>query len=101
MDFFDKLQKSRGELLRLKTQLYWYDGRGWDNHPGRICLILDAAERPAVIAPDASVPGARSAFNFAEEAASVLLLINGSLEWVWIDKQSVELITSEPLDEIS
>jgi hypothetical protein len=99
MTFYKTLENSIGELLLLKTQLYWYDGRGWDNHPGRVCLIIDAAERAAVIEADASVPGARSAFNMgsSKEAASVLLLIDGSLGWVWIDKQSAELIASEPV----
>jgi hypothetical protein len=29
----------------VKTQVYWYDQGGWDNNPGRVSLILDAAER--------------------------------------------------------
>jgi hypothetical protein len=42
MTLLDKLQAHKGGLLQLKTQLYWYGRGGWDNNPGRICLLLDA-----------------------------------------------------------
>ena len=43
MALLDKLQAHRGGLLQLKTQLYWYGRGGWDNNPGRICLLLDTS----------------------------------------------------------
>ena len=30
MTFLEALQSHRGGLVRIKTQLYWYGGRGWD-----------------------------------------------------------------------
>jgi hypothetical protein len=87
MTFFETLKANCGRLLRLKTQLYWYNGRGWDNFPGRVCLILDA-DRGWHRVAHADADGALA-------AACVLLLIDGSPTWVWIDKQSAELITSE------
>ena len=43
LDYLQLLQTHSGYLIRLKTELYWYDGRGYDGSPGRICLLLDAA----------------------------------------------------------
>ena len=43
MTFLEMLQSHKGSLIRLKTELFWYGGRGWDKSPGRICLLLDAA----------------------------------------------------------
>ena len=98
MTFVETLQANRGELLRLKTQLWWYNGVGWDNLPGRVCLILDATAPDACVS-DASVPAALDALLRCDPlgmiGASVLLLIDGSPKWVWIDKQSAEIITKE------
>ena len=43
MTLLEGLQSHRGGLLRIKSELYWYGGRGFDGAPGRVCLILDAA----------------------------------------------------------
>ena len=42
MTFRKELRAHRGGLLRLKTALYWYGGRGWDERLDRVCLLLDA-----------------------------------------------------------
>ena len=47
MNLLETLQAHKGSLIRLKTQLYWHDGRGYDGTPGRICLILDASTSAA------------------------------------------------------
>ena len=43
MDFLQTLKAQVGGLLHIKSELYWYGGRGWDGAPGRVCLLLDAA----------------------------------------------------------
>ena len=43
MTFLEVLQSHKGGLLRIKSELYWYGGRGFDGYPGRVCLILDGA----------------------------------------------------------
>jgi len=83
MTLFEQLQSHKGGLLHLKTQLFWYDGRGYDNNPGRICLILDAAAT--------AVPAAAAISAAAAEAAT-LLLIDGSPQWVWVAGQDIEVI---------
>ena len=87
--FLDNLQSHRGGLLRLKTKLFWYGGRGWDKNPGRICLLLDAttAETTAATAATAGVAAAT-----AETTAAVHLLIDGSPQWVWVVEEDVELL---------
>ena len=76
MTFLEELQAHTGGLLRLKTQLYWYGGRGPDGSPGQVCLLLDAAARYG-----------------AHAAGAALLLIDGCPQWVWVCQEDVELIT--------
>lgn len=85
MNFLQKLESHTGGLLRIKSELYWYDGRGPDGIPGRVCLLLDAAAAARVVAGGADA--ATRAVN-----AAVLLLIDGAPHWVWVAQQDVELI---------
>ena len=94
MTFLETLQTHKGSLIRLKTGLYWYGGRGgYDGNPGRICLLLDvsAAERVVV---DADRPAARTSTNAHTDAA--YLLIDGSPHWVWVAEVDVEVINDIP-----
>jgi hypothetical protein len=86
MTFLQKLQTHKGCLLRLKTQLYWYGKRGYDNTPGRVCLILDAAtcQVTATTATTTSV--------MSKTPAAAFLLVDGSPHWIWIAKEDVELL---------
>jgi hypothetical protein len=95
MTILETLQANRGGLLRLKTQLYWYNGQGWDNHPGRVCLIIDAATIARLLQGPGLQAEAEAAAAVATTGAAVLLLIDGSLKWVWVDEKNCELITSE------
>ena len=88
MTLLEQLQSHRGGLLHLKTQLYWHDGRGWDNNPGRICLLLDAVTTATTAASQASAAHTES----ASSSAVALLLIDGSPQWVWVAEQDVEVI---------
>jgi len=85
MTFLQKLQTHKGCLLRLKTQLYWYGERGYDNTPGRVCLILDAvAVGPSTAAVTTSVR--------SKTPTAAFLLVDGSPHWVWIAEADVELL---------
>jgi hypothetical protein len=90
MTFLEELTAHKGGLLLLKTQLYWYGGRGWDGVLDRVCLLMDAgtALRPrAVVAAER----ARSA-PAASATAPAHLLIDGCLHWVWVSRADVELL---------
>ena len=90
MTLLETLRAHRGGILRIKSQLYWYGGRGWDGTPDRICLVLDATDSAAV---PVTVSVTR-AFVYAEFCAiTALLLIDGRPHWVWIGPEDVELIT--------
>ena len=84
MTFLERLQSHKGGLIRLKTELDWYVGRGLDGNPGRVCLILDAATTVAASAQTTAT--ARTA------ATAALLLIDGSPHWVWVADKDVELL---------
>ena len=100
MTFLDNLQSHKGGLLRLKNQLYWYGRGGWDNNPGRICLLLDPAAvvtRGATCkAGDAALPAAHVATAAACAAVSAFLLIDGQPHWVWVVEEDVELLVNDP-----
>lgn len=84
MTFLKKLKAHKGGLVRLKTDLCWFMGRGWDNNVGRVCLILDAAAN--ILPADA---GTRTA---TARSAAARLLIDGSPQWIWIAEADVELL---------
>ena len=56
MTLLEQLQAHKGGLIQLKTQLYWYDGRGWDGDPARVCLLLDATASAAPATPPGFAP---------------------------------------------
>ena len=90
MTFLEELQSYRGGILRIKSELYWYGGRGWDGTPDRICLVLDAADE--VCGPVAvHVCAAHQLGHRYPHGA--LLLIDGCPQWIWVGPEDVELIT--------
>lgn len=90
MTFLDKLQSHKGCLIHLKTQLYWYGGRGWDNSPGRICLLLDA-EAEAAVAATATAADASD-----EDRHAALLLSDGQPRWIWVTECDIDLLVNDP-----
>ena len=86
MTFLESLQAHKGGLIRLKTQLYWHEGNMWDNNPGRICLILDAAASPPAI------PAACTASSYATAA---YFLIDRQPAWIWVAEQDIELLVND------
>lgn len=89
MTFLKGLQSHRGGLLRLKTELFWYSDRGFDDSPGRVCLVLDAAREDATTAGAAARTGTATA---ARTRAAALLLIDGCPHWVWVAPKDVEIL---------
>jgi len=90
MIFLEQLRSHKGSLIRLPTQLYWYNG-GWDGTSDRICLLLDARVSPTHPAA-AATPTAVSAVGGTASSAT-LLLIDGQPRWVWVAENDVELIS--------
>jgi hypothetical protein len=91
MTFLEQLQAHKGGLLHLKTQLYWREGRRWDNNPGRVCLILDAARKSAV---DGAADGAHRSATPADYVAAHLL-IDGGAQWIWVAEEDIELLVND------
>lgn len=91
MTFLETLQSHRGGLIRLKSELYWYDRVSWDENPGQICLLLDAAENGGA----ANAAASRTAIMLAGCTATVTdayLLIDGSPHWIWTVAEDVEFL---------
>ena len=99
MVLLEQLRIHVGGLVCLKTELYWYGGRGWDGCPGRICLLMDATADPKRLwfgagAYHAATADARIALGRrrGDADAATLLLIDGCPYWVWIAPADLELI---------
>ena len=90
MNFHKILQTRKGGLIRLKTQLYWYGGRGWDGNPGRICLLLGGGVTAALARTKTAAT--RGSTSGEHHAVTAHLLIDGSPHWVWVVQEDVELL---------
>ena len=88
MVILEQLRIHVGGLVRIKSDLFWYDGRGWDGTRGRICLLMDAAPTRTSRAA-ASAAAARGA---VAPSTPALLLIDGAPHWVWVAQEDVELL---------
>jgi hypothetical protein len=100
MTFLDKLKSHVNCLIRLKTQLYWYNSDVCDGIEGRVCLLLDAA---AIGGVAGLVLEARhiniEIVESVDESnyplypdAFALLFIDGSPKWVCLSEKIVEFI---------
>ena len=96
MKFLKQFQAHKGGLLRIKTELYWYDRGRHDGNPGRVCLILDVY---GVRQVDNLVIDASGAANEQAEsdgkkvnAVDAFLLVDGVPRWIWLSEADVELL---------
>lgn len=89
MTLLETLKHHKGGLLRIKSDLFWYHGRGWEQNPGRICLVLDAATKaPTLVAASAR----RAMFTELSNRLAACLLIDGAPHWAWVSDDDVEVI---------
>jgi hypothetical protein len=91
MTFLEALRSHKGGLILLKSELFWYGGRGWDGTRGRVCLLMDSATADAV--PSAVCHAIAAATLAADpDAPAACLLIDGRPHWIWIAPADVELL---------
>ena len=96
MTFLKQFQAHKGGLLRIKTELYWYDRGRDDGNPGRVCLILDVYDARQVDNRDIDASGAANAQ--AEDdgkkvnSVDAFLLVDGVPRWIWLSEAEVELL---------
>ncbi len=87
MDFLQELGSHRGGLLLLKTELFWYGGRGWDGIRGRVCLLMDARDA------DATTRTTATTTRTPARSAAAFLLVDGDPHWIWVAQADVELLS--------
>jgi hypothetical protein len=96
MTFLEQFQAHKGGLLKIKTQLYWYDRGRHDGNPGRVCLILDVCDARHVNSHDIHAVGAANAYaeSHGKKVNSVdaFLLVDGVPRWIWLSEADVELL---------
>ena len=99
MTFLETLQAHKGGLIRLKAELYWYDGRGYDGTPGRICLLLDTAATSSTMLDAAAARRTAARITGADVSSDVgveaYLLIDGSPQWVWVSDRAIEILVND------
>jgi len=101
MTFLETLQGARGGLARIKTQVFWYNGVGWEETPGRVCLILDVLERGPSRAGWVLAAGcSASSWSVAESEELVLLLIDELPKWFWLSEDDIEFIGGHSLSNL-
>ena len=89
MTFTEQLMARKGGLLRLKSEILWLGGRGWDDNPGRVCLLVDF-EIDSYKNSDGGVYGALRAGPHPHNV--VALLIDESLRWIRVAETDVEFL---------
>jgi hypothetical protein len=84
MTLIEALTAHKGRLILLKTELFWYGGRGWDGARGRVCLLMDATA--------AHTAAATTTRAYRTGDTSALLLVDGQPHWIWVSQADVELL---------
>ena len=92
MTLLEKLQSHKGGLIQIKSELYWYDDRCWDGVPGRIGLVLDAADATLGTGIDL---GTATTGAPRYRAVAALLLVDGQPHWVWMVAEDIELLDGD------
>ena len=90
MNFLETLRAHKGGLILLKTELFWWGGRGYDGIPERVCLLMDSAPAgaPARLLQHPVARGRAAGLPFDV----ALLLIDGCPHWVWVSSDDLELL---------
>ena len=98
MTFLDELQAHIDDLIRIKTELFWYnphrpgEAPKADGTPGRVCLLLDARREISHAFIDACpAEGDRS----RSQSASILVFFDGMSRWIWVWDEVLEIIDSQ------
>ena len=90
MTFLDKLKSHIGGLIRIKTELYWYKDRAYDNISNRICLLVDVNtnfdER------NGATGSAWLRDRQGGGSAVALVMIDSGLQLIWMSNDDVELV---------
>jgi hypothetical protein len=93
MTLLEELTAHKGGLILLKSELFWYGGRGWDGTRGRVCLLMDSA---LTYDGAPAAPAARTRYAHVDGVifveAAACLLIDGRPHWVCITRADVELL---------
>jgi hypothetical protein len=90
MTFLEELTAHKGGLILLRSDPFWYSGRGWDGIRGRVCLLMDA--RDAAFPASAATAAAAPAREGGGAIAAAFLLVDGTPHWVWVAQEDVELL---------
>jgi hypothetical protein len=89
MTFLEELTAHKGRLILLKTELFWYGGRGYDGIPERVCLLMDSAPTYTAAARTAAAAALTTILGAVTAAC---LLIDGRPHWVWVSSDDLELL---------
>jgi len=91
MTFVESLRSHRGSLIRLKTELFWYNNAEWDGTLFRTCLLLDVPTHQGDAARTSTARG-RLLSAATGTTAGACLLIEEVPQLIWLVEEDVEFI---------
>ena len=81
----EELKARIGCLIRIKTELFWYDSRHWDGVSGRLCILLGVG---SLLDDKADA----RALHLGFDEVSLQLLIDGHPRWIILGEKSFEVV---------
>ena len=81
----EEIRARIGCLIRIKTELYWYDDRLWDGITERFCILLVVE---SVLLCGQAARGRHLGYN----EVSLQLLIDGRPRWIILGEKSFEVV---------
>ena len=81
----EELRACIGCLIRIKTELFWYDSRHWDGVSGRFCILLGVG---SLLDDKADARGRHLGYD----EVSLQLLLDGRPRWIILGEKSFEVV---------
>ena len=81
-----------GDLIKLKSNVYWYNIKRWDGILERISIVLEYKSLHSGILVDASTIKAWELPARLNDMFLLKLLIDGSVQWVRATYDEIEII---------
>jgi hypothetical protein len=95
MKFNKRLRSHIGKLICLKTQLYWFYQGGWDNNPGRVCILISVQHGRFSKQPVAEGAYHRKIIDRVgrvKKTIAIELLVDATPQLIWVTNKDLEFI---------
>ena len=87
---FDQLHC--GDLIKLKSPIYWYSNEKWDEIEERFSIVLEHKSLYGGILVNASTVGSWQLSTRLDDIFLLKLLIDGSVQWFRATHSEIEIL---------